>query len=313
MGNEFPTCLGFAMYMGKSLADVMAALNGALHGPIHIMIGGQWQENANNTLHGKWMTATSEMSFPDSLLLLSKVLWRSGYLREPAFCSTDTPTAECMTKCPDTYLEHLTSGEFLNRTGMEALMPFWASTIKEIAEAGLSKSDLVTMLCSTGFPGEMFTSAAPQDPTFWPLHGNAERFVQYLRVLDRMGKIDFDQTWGYTHSKHLPSATGLVCDWKDVAEGSLDLPVCTKSVCSGHAEEGTLPFDHLFTDQDKLYTNREFYKLLDPANNELPYAYDSLSYWDGCSGNSLMVEYNMLSSGVPPPGGDGSDHEISPM
>ena len=54
---------------------------------------------------------------------------------------------------------------------------------------------LLDELCRVGYAGEMFTSAAPQDPTFWPLHGNAERFVQYLRVLKAEGTITFNETW----------------------------------------------------------------------------------------------------------------------
>ena len=40
---------------------------------------------------------------------------------------------------------------------------------------------------------EQFTSSAPQDPLFWPLHGNAERFVMYLRVLSKKGAISLDE------------------------------------------------------------------------------------------------------------------------
>ena len=45
-GNtEFPTCSQFATYLEESeakLSTVLQALNGELHGPVHIMIGGQW-------------------------------------------------------------------------------------------------------------------------------------------------------------------------------------------------------------------------------------------------------------------------------
>ena len=33
-----------------------------------------------------------------------------------------------------------------------------------------------------GIAGEMFSSAAAFDPTFWPLHGAAERLVDLKRI-----------------------------------------------------------------------------------------------------------------------------------
>ena len=40
--DEFPTCAAFSEYVGSSLSAMLFGLNGALHGPVHIMIGGQW-------------------------------------------------------------------------------------------------------------------------------------------------------------------------------------------------------------------------------------------------------------------------------
>lgn len=145
----------------------------------------------------------------------------------------------------------------------------------------------------------MFTSAAPQDPTFWPLHGNAERFVQYLRILAKEGTYTgFDETWGYTFSHDLASATGRVCDWSNVGP-SPDIPTCEYATCPGHRENDLLPFRHLFEAQgERLLSNGEFYDIISPFNEDLPYAYDGISTWKGCTDNSLIAEARK-SSPVP--------------
>ena len=134
----------------------------------------------------------------------------------------------------------------------------------------------------------MFTSAAPQDPTFWPLHGNAERYLQYARLLKAEGVLSFSESWGYSHAQELPSDTGIVCDWSAVDPASMELPTCAKETCPGHKGDDLLPFADLMDSQDGLYTNNEFYELVDPTNDDLPYVYDSLSYWPGCTDDTLL-------------------------
>ena len=77
--------------------------------------------------------------------------------------------------------------------------PFPAQAFLETILDGLDHEAVLGALCKVGFPGEMFTSAAPQDPTFWPLHGNAERFLQLLRLLMRRGELAIDDAWAYHH------------------------------------------------------------------------------------------------------------------
>jgi len=38
------------------------------------------------------------------------------------------------------------------------------------------------------------------------------------------------------------------------------------------------------------------YSRTDPFHDDLPYAYDSLSYWEGCSSHSLLTEYALLTT-----------------
>jgi len=232
----------------------------------------------------------ADMDFADNFLLLSKDLWRQGWLRTPSYCSSDTPHEDCMCSCPDDVLEGRDAAEVFKLAGFSNLTADsnWESALSTY---GLSVEDLFDEICHVGSPGEMFTSSAPQDPTFWPLHGNAERFLQLMRELDYKGNITFDQTWSYYHTANIPSDDHLVCDWSGVDIHGVEKPNCYHDVCPGHKEEDLLSFTHLMKDQDHLYSNKEFYKMVDPRNTELPYVYDSLDYWSGCTDSSMWKEY----------------------
>ena len=77
-----------------------------------------------------------------------------------------------------------------------------------------------------------------------------------------------------------------MCDWTGVDPSSMDMPTCAQETCPGHKADDLLPFSGLL--KDSLYTNEEFYALVDPTNDDLPYVYDSLSYWPGCGGDTLL-------------------------
>eukprot|EP00618_Florenciella_parvula_P017248 CAMPEP_0119520276 /NCGR_PEP_ID=MMETSP1344-20130328/36331_1 /TAXON_ID=236787 /ORGANISM="Florenciella parvula, Strain CCMP2471" /LENGTH=749 /DNA_ID=CAMNT_0007558145 /DNA_START=116 /DNA_END=2365 /DNA_ORIENTATION=- len=280
--TSFPSCSEFSDYVGEDLAYVLNALNGQLHGPVHIMIGGQWD------LSSKWSSYMNEMTFADNFLLLAKVLWRVGFLRVPDYCSTDTPHSDCVTSCPEEYRNGMNATEIFAAAhlGRDTADSDW---LTKLDDYGFTHEDLLDEICHIGSPGEMFTSAAPQDPTFWPLHGNAERFVQYLRLLDEEDIATFNQTWGYHHDSNIPSDTHLVCDWgnQDPAH-DLSMPTCIHETCPGHKEDDVLPFTGLFSDQSGLYTNKDMYKFTDPKDTYMPYVYDSLDYWEGCTGGSML-------------------------
>ena len=69
------------------------------------------------------------------------------------------------------------------------------------------------------------------------------------------------------------------------------MPSCAKGVCPGHKEDDLLPFTHLSDEHPEPYSNMEFYQLLDPRNTNLPYVYDALDHWVGCTGSSMWEEY----------------------
>ena len=245
------------------------------------MIGGHWGYDAD-----KWADVSKNLMRSDAVLLLGKFLWRQGYVRCPDSCSADTPQEECSCSCPTELLAGRSAEDVLALTGMDGLDANSGTLESEMAEHGLGWEDYLELLCHVGLPGEMFTSAAPQDPTFWPIHGNAERFVQYARLLKAEGTLDFDESWGYQHATKLPSDTGVVCDWTNVT--GMGLPTCEKATCAGHKADDLLPFEGLMTSQAGRYSNAEFYNLTSPLNTDLPYVYGSLSSWPGCTGGALF-------------------------
>lgn len=225
------------------------------------------------------------VTYPDNFLLLSKFLWRQGFVRVPEICSVDTPHSECMPYCPKETMGNATAEELMQKAGVDAVNGD-VGFQKAMDAVGFTNEDLLEMLCHVGSPGEMFTSAAPQDPIFWPLHGNAERFLQYVRLLSEKGLISFDETWGYTHMTNLASDTGMVCEWEGI-KTNMELPTCVRETCPGHKEDDLLPFVDLMDKQDSLFSNKDFYGLIHPDNTGVPYAYDSLSYWEMCPGSTI--------------------------
>ncbi|KAH8066975.1 hypothetical protein JL721_7970 [Aureococcus anophagefferens] len=144
--------------------------------------------------------------------------------------AADAPPEACRCSCPDAAAaagDDAKALEVLDAMRFRAhALPFSDAFADAALEAGaatddgaffgahgLSASDILDLVCAVGYPGELFTSAAPQDPLFWPLHGLAERFLQYARVLDALGAIGLDEAWRYKHRKNVASDTGVVCDW----------------------------------------------------------------------------------------------------
>jgi hypothetical protein len=277
--TEFPTCANFAASTSKSMefGAIMKALNGYLHGPIHLMTGGMW-----NTKQHEMIRYGSKTDHPDNFLLMSKFLWRQGLVRTPSFCSADTSGDDCMATCPESLRSGRKAEELFRTYGL------YGTTSNTPLVEGYTAEDLLTELCHVGYPGEMFTSSAPQDPLFWPLHGNAERYVQLIRILARKGHIILDETWDYVHTKNLASDTGVVCDWSGV-EG-MEMPTCEKATCPGHNELDLLPFANLSPSLPGHVSNGQFWAAIHPHSKDTDYVYDSLDYWKGCASHSLSYE-----------------------
>ena len=283
-----PRCDSFqdAFTSGASLADVIQDLNGELHGMIHIMLGGHWFMNQSfieKIVANKWAMDTSP-HIADQMLLGSKFLWRQGFVRCPEVCDIDAPESECVCSCPSEIKGDRTSHDVMEDAGLFSILPTFESVM--VDEMGISHDELLDALCHVGHPGEMFTSAAPQDPIFWPLHGLSERFLQLLRLYKSEGKVELDETWGYTHMHMVLSDTHTVCDWEGVT--GMGMPTCKQnSTCSGHRVDDVLPFKDVLPGKE-YWTNRQFYKAIAPWSEELPYVFDRLTSWPGCPNGTLI-------------------------
>lgn len=78
----------------ESFSAMNVCLNGITHGPVHILTGGQWGNEEEDFIAntGYFMLAP----------LVTKYLWRKGYLRTPEFClAGDT----CVASCPSEVYE----------------------------------------------------------------------------------------------------------------------------------------------------------------------------------------------------------------
>jgi phage-related protein len=279
---SMPSCAVFSdCFNHDTLSDINNCMNGATHGPVHIKIGGAWG------LTSTFLYDYFPTSLPD-LVLLFKLLWRHGYARCPTSCSSDTPAANCTCSVPDEYFDTYGAYTMLDDVNMFTYLAQGNTKLYQGEDGkyhyrGVSEEDeetffneLIQNLANPGITGEMYTSAAPWDPTFWPLHPTAERLVQYRVYLSMKKEMYLNTTWGYTHDSSIPSDDQSYCNWTSV-EG-LDLPECyTVEYCPGHEADAVLPFTN-FLDKGETYTNEEFLSFMGPTNTERPYIYDNYDY-----------------------------------
>lgn len=281
-----------------TLSMLTSLLNGFLHGEVHIMLGGHWGlYNQSERIHIRRGN--------NGMLLSSKMLWRQGLVACPLYCAADSPPASnCRCSCPaglsDAFLasrnasfdigdEESRASALLDASGVFRFNPDFAMD-DWLADSGVeSWSRLWELLCRVGTPGEMFSSAAPYDPAFWPLHGLADRLLTKRRAMAATGSVRFDETWGYAHDMAtVASDDHLVCDWTPVHRGlslalstvigvrlagETELPSCIRGTCPGHREDDLLPFA---IPGAGTLTNREFYHYMSPSSAEYPYVYDAL-------------------------------------
>ena len=112
--RELPGCDVFqACFRSNATSRMNQCMAGATHGDVHLMIGGVW---AHADLESLLLELAVPRAMYNQFFFVTKNLWRFGLVRTPAYCSMDTPEAECRTFCPAA----LWAGR--NRTGLELLV-----------------------------------------------------------------------------------------------------------------------------------------------------------------------------------------------
>lgn len=283
--SEYSSC-----FSSSSMKEMNSCLNGETHGPVHILVGGEWDNPEEEFL--------DKTGYYESPPLVTKFLWRKGYLRTPERCGE---AETCRASCPSHVYESrgMTPYDVLmdvkalhwEAANIKGLIRYNKVTEKfyvagheddEAFEAAFW-SKMLHAFCDPGYVGEMYTSAAPYDPLFWVIHPAAERLLGWRRMLARIepDTYSLDETWGYKHQDVI-GETGTVCDWSEVRPATLDLPTCIKQICGGHREGDLLPFQIKLKGETVKLTNAEWMDLTYPENEHVPYMYDEFSL-DHCT------------------------------
>jgi hypothetical protein len=288
--SELPSCKD---YMDCFLSDTMAVmnecLNGKAHGSVHVVTGGVWQKDISSSL------IDEEAGY--ALLLMSKNLWRQGYVKCPKSCEAGQQD-KCTCLFNEAGAGDKTAYEVLQETGMFNWLNAYSSKIyldehgiyriegiegKEKEDAAwnvLLRNDLGNL----GYVGEMFSSASPYDPIFWLIHGTVDRLVHWRRLIAHSSYVNLplDQTWGYAHDVNAASDSHLVCDWSNIDQNDrTQMPTCTNGECPGTFKDDVTKFKDFIGSDTAPYTNQELFKFLSPLNENLPYTYDNFR-WEHC-------------------------------
>ncbi|CAM9656056.1 unnamed protein product [Scytosiphon promiscuus] len=286
-----------------TLAGLNNCLNGGTHGPVHIKLGGEWNDPEESL--------AIDLGYADQVILMAKYLWRKGYLRLPSSCTTEEhgvgDESTCRAGCPAEVYENLGMKPY--DVLMDCLSLHWISgktggiivydeENEKFTVAGHEDDEdfqdalwlrILDSLCDPGHVGELYTSAAPYDPLFWVIHPTADRFLAWRRKLatEQPDLWTLDETWDYSHG-WVVGETGVTCDWDNVQEGSLDMPTCTSGICGGHNEDDLLPFKVKLKGETVQMTNREWYNFIYPDNDDLPYMYNEFA-WDHCAADGNYI------------------------
>ena len=280
---EYHHAMGFT-----TLKDLFKQLNSATHGHIHELIGGSWNPwdslDTPNTNEGM----TEAYEFAHSTEAYSKSMWRYDFLLCPegaGRCNEGDSEDECQCVCTEESMRNYTSQHVLSATKIITSLVFYDPEGNAIANwqnkttklpydalPGYSEEDtsamyqeIIDVLCSPGYIGDMFQATSTNDVTFWILHPTVERLWHLFRSNTKMGWIDFDESW----------------------------PDADQS-CDGHFSYDTTPFKNIFDSDDIVYTNADLYDLLDPTQDSFPYVYDNFR-WAHCT----FLDYDMSGTELP--------------
>ena len=262
--KEYHHALQFSDW--KSLAQ---QLNSNAHGHIHELMGGSWTKDKLIREPGTTAGLKEAYEFAHATEAYSKILWRYDFLTCPTECPSDAAEEDCQCYCSEENFKNMTSSHVLSSTGIIKSLVFfdkdglpiesWQNrTTKQPYDAlpGYSEEEttalydeIMDVLCTPGYMGDMFQATSTNDITFWILHPTLERLWHLIRTNEYQGLVDFDHTW--------PDS--------DVT-------------CTGHYSWDHTPFKNIFDSNNTVYTNLELYELLNPTRDEFPYVYDNFRY-----------------------------------
>ena len=146
--------------------------------------------------------------------------------------------------------------------------------------------NLLKLLCETNVvQGDHATAGSASDPTFWPVHGTVERWLQLLRLEDRFTNDDWT-TPLFTSNIHP-----------------------TTDHCYGHNANDTLIFGLV---DGNNFTNLEYYNYITPDQPYTPYIYDHFR-WEVSWGPSIPALHSRPIPCLPPTTGDRPDLAPPPL
>jgi hypothetical protein len=203
----------------------------------------------------KALTGLKENAF-----LLLKFGWRGKVIEMPAYCSPDTPAAECKWTCNSgngaaSVMDRLLGSYVLKNFPKEA----WTDEVKAIGQK---------VFCETAFwPGDHLDAGSPVEASFWVIHPTLDRLYQYKQLVQPFTDVSWFAKEGESYCN----------DAEDSSKGchghhAYDLTF-SQTV---HADRATGRY------QKEHLSNEEVRRVVSPAEYSAPYIYEHFE-WAHCS------------------------------
>jgi len=270
--DQMSTCavLGETLTNAVTLGSFNGAAAGQAHGPIHMFTGGMSGTknmvermtaiglDAKGSIHNQ-MWGNGVTFFFSNI----KSLWRYNLWECPESCSSDTAQEDCACGCDAAAIMASPARAAL----LDPYTASWTATgAMQEDQVNETLFNLVDLMC--GYQedggvvmGDHASSGAASDPSFWILHGAVERWLQLVRMQDRLVSEDWDEEVFRSN----------VHPFQDD--------------CSGHGKDDTLVFGDL---DGHPFTNGEYYDYLSPKESNTPYVYDNFE-WKHCAALGVDV------------------------